>query len=233
MNFLQLCQRVRQETGIAGTGPTTVVGQTGELKRVVEWTANAARDIQARHNTWKFLRRGFTVDTVANTQFYLPTDCTDELNAVAITAAGFANWKEQTFRRYLKSAGVATEQFIWPMHWEAFRDYWMLRTLPASFPMSFGIRPRDQALGFGPIPDAVYTVHGDYVAVATDLAADADVPLLPTRFEMAIVWLAVRSFAGYQEAGGLFQYAQGNYDEINGRLEIDQLPGIEVPDALA
>jgi len=35
MNFLQLAQRVRQEAGISGDGPVSVVNQTGEMKRVV------------------------------------------------------------------------------------------------------------------------------------------------------------------------------------------------------
>ena len=36
MTFLDLAKRIRQECAIAGNGPVTTVGQSGELLRVVD-----------------------------------------------------------------------------------------------------------------------------------------------------------------------------------------------------
>ena len=49
MNFLSLCQRLRSEARIPGTGPSSVTGQTGELAKIVEWITTAYEDIQANH----------------------------------------------------------------------------------------------------------------------------------------------------------------------------------------
>lgn len=45
--YLELCQAFREDIGIAGTGPATVVGQTGILGRIVRWIADADITIQA------------------------------------------------------------------------------------------------------------------------------------------------------------------------------------------
>src|SRR5688572_4470889 len=56
MNFLQLCQDLVSELGLAGgSGPTTVVGQAGELRNVVRWIAQANLDIENQWIDWKFL----------------------------------------------------------------------------------------------------------------------------------------------------------------------------------
>ena len=41
MNFLDLCQRLVRETGIADDGPATVTGQIGDFGRVVDWINDA------------------------------------------------------------------------------------------------------------------------------------------------------------------------------------------------
>ena len=61
MNNLQLCQRLRQEAGIAGNGPATTVDQPGELGRIVNWISQAYEDIQNNDLAWRFLRWTFTL----------------------------------------------------------------------------------------------------------------------------------------------------------------------------
>jgi hypothetical protein len=53
-NFIQLCQLLRQEAGIAGTGPSTTEGQSGELGRLVQWIIEAYEDIQLKNLEWRF-----------------------------------------------------------------------------------------------------------------------------------------------------------------------------------
>jgi hypothetical protein len=106
--------------------------------------------------------------------------------------------------------------------------------VPASAkPAEFAIRPDDDAILCGAIPDDVYVISGDYYRVAPDLAVDADEPLIPERFQMAIVWLAVKSYAGYEEAGGLYTHAGIQYNKSHGPLLINQLPAIGLGGPLA
>lgn len=236
MNFLELCRRVRQECGISstGSGPSSVTSQSGEMKRVVDWTASAYEDICAAHTRWKFLRSSFSFNTVAGTAAYLPAVVTDTNDAALIVLAKWAEWLTGTFRIYLASAGVSTEQEIYPTEdWEEFRYRWLRGTLGNQRPGTFGIRPQDNAIVLGGTPDAIYTVRGDYMRTAPALLLDADIPLIPGRFHMSIVWAAIQKYATFQENGGLYDVAGRQFNRINGNLEIDQLPGMGPTEPLA
>ena len=54
MNFLDLCQRLVQETGIADGGPATVTGQTGDMARVVDWINDSWLKIQSMRADWNW-----------------------------------------------------------------------------------------------------------------------------------------------------------------------------------
>ena len=66
MTFLELCQTVRSEVGISGTGPTTVIGQEGQLLSIVNFTAEADFLIQGLWLDWNFLWAQFATETQAN-----------------------------------------------------------------------------------------------------------------------------------------------------------------------
>ncbi len=51
MTYLQLCQRVRREMGYAGTGPSTVVAQTGQMQAAATFSNGAVQDVTASA-TW-------------------------------------------------------------------------------------------------------------------------------------------------------------------------------------
>jgi hypothetical protein len=227
MTFLQLCQRVRQECGIAGTGPTTVVGQTGELGRVVSWTATAYDLICAKHVNWKFLRSSFSVNSVASQEAYLPTTCTDTEIAAAIgsaTVGAFGSWIDDSFWIYKNSEGIATRREFYFYDYENFRYLYQIRPPNPGSPVYFTFRPRDNAILLGPKPDAVYVMAGEYYRIAPPLAADSDTPLFPARFHMAIVWLAQHLYAGYEEDGGVWTDSQTNFGQLYFPLMVDQLP---------
>jgi len=227
MTFLQLVTRSWQEMGISGDAPTTVVSQTGEKKRVVDWVANAYRDICDEKEEWRFLRSAFTVNTVSGTEDYLPSDCTDSKLSAAITADSFAKWvitKFDTFRIYLTANGSDNQQQIWNRDFQWFRYQYQLQSRSDSQPIEFAIRDEDEAILLGPTPNDVYTVTGEYYRVAPDLALDADVPLFPARFHLAIVWRALRSYARYEEDTGLYVAADIDYKRVYGSLKKNQLP---------
>ena len=55
MTFLELCQTVRQEVGVSGTGPSTVLSQEGQLKVIVDFVAASDFEIQVLWEDWDFL----------------------------------------------------------------------------------------------------------------------------------------------------------------------------------
>lgn len=236
MTFLELCKRARQEMGISGTGPARVSGQSGESKRIVDWVSSAYDDICLEHMNWKFLRSRFSVQTVAGTEAYLPSSCTDTKLSIQITADSFGKWvteKFDTFRIYLTSDGSSTQQNIWPKDYDWFRFTYQMRPPSNGRPVDFAIRDDGNAILLGPKPNDNYTVVGEYYRVAQPLSSDNSEPLIPERFNMAIVWRAVRSYAGYEEDGGLYQHADNMYKRIHGALLVDQLPRIKMAGPMA
>ena len=234
--FLTLCKRARQEMGIPGSGPSTVTAQTGELKRVVDWVSTAYTDICSAHDNWRFLRSRFTVNTVAGTQAYLPTDCTDTVLSAAITAATFNKWVTErfdTFRQYLTASGSGTQQNLWFRDYGSFRFIWQLQSVTNGQPVEYTIRPNDDAILLGPTPSDIYTITGEYYRVAPALTQDAEAPLFQERHQLAIVWRAVRSYAGYESDSGLYAHADNEYKRLYGNLMKDELPKVTLGKPLA
>lgn len=232
MTFLELCQRVFQECAVSGTLDTTI-DQTGENKRIVDWTAQAYKDICQRHDNWRFLRSDFTLSTVASTQAYLPTGATDTRLSASILEAGFDRWWDDTLRIYLSSAGVGTQNFLGFTNYPLFRDRWLFQSPGNQMPSTFSIRPDDDALLLGATPDAVYVITGQYQRFPVALEADDDEPLMRAQYHMAIVWAAVKNYAGFEEDGGLYDHAQREFSPIDDSLERKELPAFELGCPLA
>lgn len=219
MTFLQIFQRLWRECDVAGTAPTTVVGQTGEGLRLKEWASQAFVDLQNKRPNWEWMRTTKSFDTVASQQSY---DITTDLSLT-----DFASWKKDSFRIYLKSAGVGNEILLPYYEYNFFRNYWELgiQTTNESRPIAISAKP-DKDLVFGPVPDAVYTVTGEYYKTATELSLDADTPELPDRFHMLIVYLAMMDYGGFEAAAEVYERGRVKSREMMNKLEIDQLPEI-------
>lgn len=223
MNFLALCQRLRSEAGISGTGPTAVTGQTGMLERVVEWITAAYQDIQNKHATWRFLRDDFSFSTIASTQEYTPT-------AVSIT--DHAQWIEEDIRVY---ENVGDEYLLHDPTWDDFRLAYLYgsnRSLTGK-PIAQAVRPKNNGLNLWPIPDAVYTVVGEYYKIPDVMSADADLPLFPARFHMIIVWRALMLYAAWAAADEKYAHGKTEYDALYLDLEQDQLEQVIYGEPLA
>lgn len=226
--FLQLASALRRETTDSGSGPTTVTGQSGELARMVAWIADAYTELQIEREDYLWLRGAFTVNTVAGTDSYAYTDCTDTTSGVAI--ARFARWYQgfdvngfPYFTSYLTSAGVGGEfPLIWT-EWDAFRRLYKVGTQNNGQPCRVSMSP-DMKFVLGPKPDAIYTVNGVYQKGPQILAADDDIPEMPTRFHNLIVYEAMSKYGGTRVAPEAMLRAASEGGRLRAMLEIDQLP---------
>jgi hypothetical protein len=225
MNYLQLCQRLRQEAAISGAGtPSTVVSQTGEMKKIVDWIETAYEDIQNLHAQWDFLRTDLTFQTIAGQNNYLKT---------AIGASEYGEWSAESFRCYLTAGGVAAENFMTWVNWTDFRDMYVFGSYrnSAGLPIFISQKP-DTSLIVWPKPDAAYTINGEYFKRPQTMSADTDAPLIPQKYHMIIVWRALSYYAGQENAPELFQVAEREYKRLLNQLEASQLPAFALGPAL-
>lgn len=223
MTFLQLVQRARQEMGIAGNGPTTVTGQTGEIARLVNWVNQAWQEIQMERDDWDFLRTPVTFYTSANKQAYTVGLGED------IDLEDFGKWRNDSFRSYLRSAGVATEVILSQYYdYGAFRDFYLLgsRKLVRGRPLYFTIEPATRSILLGFTPDNVYVVSGEYYRTPQELTLDDDVPLMPARYHMAIVFKAMMKYGLFEAAQEQLTAGQQGFAFYMNKLRAEQAPMI-------
>lgn len=224
MTYLQLLNRLKNECGVAGADLTSLSELSREMQRLANWVAQSYEEIQEECLSFDFRRKSFTFNTVAGTQTYAVG------TGLAINLTDFATWINDSFRIYLTADGVADEILLdqFP-DYTSFRDYYMLGTLGTSTgrPSTIAITP-NKSLAFGLKPDDVYTVTGEYYSTPQTLTASTDVPLIPARFHMAIVYKAMMKYGLYESAQEQVQAGQQQYAVMLNRLRADQTPMVQI-----
>ncbi|GAA4108863.1 hypothetical protein ACFFTN_01455 [Aminobacter aganoensis] len=237
MNYLALCQRVASESGtVSGVKPTTVVGQVDRLAKIVRWVDDAWRQIQNAHSTWLWMQAEFYGPTVASQQRYAYSAFNDLATASTITR--FADWiyssndVDSGITIYDPSIGVADEGALIFRDWEWFYRTQLRGTQSEGKPSMFAIAP-DSKIVLSWTPDKVYTIRGRYRKDTQVLAADADIPELPTRFHDVIVDIALMLLGTHDEAPTQIPLWRMRQSEKFSNLERDQLPRMSLGDTLA
>jgi len=213
MTFLQLVQRLSSESGAAGSGPTAVVGQTGEAGRFVNWIADAYREIQDSREDWDFLRGSFTFNTVASTQGYAKSTVTN-LSEWRVTKSG-------DIRAYLASAGVSDEQYLTYVKWNQFQERYLFGAERSveDRPTHFTIKP-DKSILFWPTPDAIYTINGEFYRTAYEFTADADEPIFD-KHHLVIMYNALMRYSAYVSEPALYSKAELEYKKLYRKIVRD------------
>lgn len=238
MNFLQLCQKVGSESNTIPRGSlTTVVGQTNERKaKVIQWVADAWRQVQNAHASWNWMQAEFYGDTVASTQRYAYTAFKDRSTDATITR--FADWiyaedgQDSGITLYDTTIGLSDEGPLVFREWEWFYRTQLRGTVNEGKPTLFSIAP-DNKLVLSLTPDSAdYRIRGRYRKDEQTLALDADTPECPTRFHDVIVDIALM-LADTHDESPQFQLHQfrRSYNFCN--LERDQLPRVRLGGPLA
>lgn len=218
MNRLQLVQRLNQEAGATGATISTTLSQSGLVQRLIDWIDSAYQDIQNLRENWDFLREDFSFTTNTTSREYTKD---------AISLTDLNAWKTDDVRVY-KVATDETQLIYEP--WDNFKRTFIFgahRTTTAR-PFYFSI---DAAGSFWTdyIPNDTYTINGEYFKVAqamssTGATANTDTPLIPTRYQMAIVWRALMFYGAYEGADEVYTHGEKEYRAILSALEFNQLP---------
>ena len=218
LTFLQMVQRLRQESATSGAAPATTVNQIGDVKRLIDWVSTAWMDIQNQKKDWFFMRQPISFNTVAGQQSY---------TAQQANIQSFGNYKRDSFRQYSLALGFGSEQRLNFIPYDTFRDmyqYASMRTT-SQLPVVFTIDPAKNFL-LGPIPNDIYVVNGEGYAMPTEFINDNDRSTMPSQYHMAIVWRALMYYGQYEAASEAFSHGQNEYNRLMNRLLDDQMPEV-------
>lgn len=233
-DYLTLCQDMNGELRGDYTLPAAVTGQTGQLGQLVRWIRRAWVDIQLRHSNWRWMRVGFTLNTVADDDEYAYTDATDALTATTI--ARFSRWRvsedDNPPTIYLQSAGVGTETYLTYIDWNSFKWLYRRGTQNSGYPAHISVDPQNN-LVLGPKPNGIYVVSGNFQRGAQVLAANGDTPDMPSDFHDLIPFLAIAKYGYQQAAEEVVAKARMESVARMRQLEVNQLPEIETAEPLA
>lgn len=103
MTYLQMLQRLQQESSTSGTVPSTCQNVTGDLARLCGWINQAWVDIQNERSDWFFMEQPVSFNTIVGQQAY---------NAAQAGLSSFANYDISSFRQYNVSMGFGSEQSL-------------------------------------------------------------------------------------------------------------------------
>lgn len=205
MTYLEICQTVRQECGVQGQGPSAVTSQTGLLKRIVDWVAEADMLIQSKWSDWDFLWAEFSDNTTAGSdELTKPTD--------------LGMWDRESFS---VARGTANGRELPTLDYKEWRKLQNLKI--NAEPYSITILPNGNLKTFQPA-DAIYNIQGNYWVAPTRLAADADVPVYPARFHRILVERAKMMFYSDQEAWENYRESEMEFARWMNELEGYALP---------
>ena len=206
--YLELCQKVRQEVGVTGTGPTAVTSQTGMLQKIVNWVADADVEIQSRWFDWRFLWKQFSDSTIVGTKdVSAPSD--------------LGTWDEDSF--YLDYT-ASTYRKMAVMDYRSWRDNYRNGTKTNAKPGWIIVRP-DDAIILEPPPDAVYTLTADYWKAPTRMSANTSTTPIPTNYERIIVARAKIYYAEHENAPEVLIGATTEYNDLLDKMEAKYLDG--------
>ena len=218
MNLLQLVNQTRVECGVSGPTLASAQNLTGESARILAWVQQAWIDVQTSKEDWLFLREPFEFNTVAQQWEYTPANA---------GLTNFGNWKRDSFRASSVNNLYRDEQLMNYMDWTTYRNLYRYANMRNTYarPVVVSITP-NKDLAFGSTPDQAYTVNGEYYTQPVTLSADTDIPGIPDRFQMIIVYRAMMYYAGYESAPEVLSRGDYEYRRLYSRMEIDQLPTI-------
>lgn len=231
--FLELCQEVAEDSGTIPTigDPSTTVGQTGRLLRIVNWVKRAHNDVQRLERSWRWMEADFSGNVIAAQQAYAPAE-------MGISRFGHWIFKDEaggnTFTFYTTADGQAGEGTLDLLPWDEFRRDFMVgsNATETGKPAYLTVNPSNQ-LVLWPIPDATGTLRGRYKKGLQTLSADSDTPEMPEEFHAVIKWRALMYMATFDEAMEQFPLFDLAYNQALDQLRADQLPRITVKAVLA
>jgi hypothetical protein len=208
-DFLTLSQDLHREVGAAGVAPTSVLNQTGENARLVNWIKQADYKLQTKWINWKFLRQTFNT-----------SNQTAQGTATLAKPADLKTWDLATFT--VIYPGETEKSPVEVIEYESIKSQ-ILDTNEG--PVQSIIIMPDNSLMFNPVPDGIYTINADYYLKPVKLAANIDVSLIPEEYhDTAVLGRAMMYYANFENASEIRQQGLELFTEGLAEMENHQLP---------
>lgn len=212
MNFLELCKRLRQEAGYSGSGPSTVVGQTGEAKRIVDWVNDAWIDLQKMRSDWRFMLTPFEVSFSSG-------------DSTALLSDDFASIKKGKKSSVVVTRADGSKVFPAELKPEEMRMLQRESEDMPGDPLYFSVDRSGEMTVFPSCAESI-VVAGDYHKKPALMSENTDTPILPEEYHMAIVWLGLMSAGAYDEASNTYQRGNAKFTEFLSDISRTELPTI-------
>jgi hypothetical protein len=210
MTFLELCQRLRQEVGAAGTGPAAVSGQNGEYARLIGWVQQAWNEIQLERRRWRFSWAEASIDVEPPfREFSPPADLDD--------------WDADT----LRIGSNPLRALAWSDFREMYRD-----DSGQQRPSTITITP-DGNFRLDTSPEAIGRLTFEYWRTPQALVNGGDEPRLHERYHMVIIYRAMLFYALYESAPEVATRAQQGEGELMRAMGSRELGRIQLGGPLA
>jgi hypothetical protein len=203
------------------------MAQVGELRRLVDWTAEAWFEIQSLHPNWNFKRHTTTFVTVLGQAEYATVECN-------VDPGTFGRWVPDSFRCYETAVGLSSEQHLTDMPYAAWRDTYQFGTIRTSTARPNVITQLpNNGLGLGFAPLAGYTILGDYFTAPIRMETDEEIPELPIAHSyMIIVYKAMTYYGEAESAMEVLSRGERGYSRLLTALQEDQLPQLVMAGAM-
>lgn len=225
--YLELVQELHSECGVSGAVPSTVIGLSGINADLARWIRSAYVEIQNRKNgRWSWLRSEFELVTTAGQSEYDHTECTDTIDAEAVTRLSVWNIAstKNPAKIYRTSSGKGGETWLSYLDWDAFCTIYKIGTHNNQFPSHITIRPNGKKIVLGSQPDEEYTVSGEYYKSAQHLELDTDVPEMPAQYHQLIVYRAMEKYGAKKSADEVIYRAEKEGGRMLRQLTLNQAP---------
>ena len=212
--FLELCADLAEQVGMS-SAPASVVGQTGENKKIVDRIAQADLEIQNMWQDWNFLFSASEFSqalTVDDATYDGPSD--------------LGTFDEDSF--YIDRT-LDTYQKLDELDYKIWRRDYRNGTQVSGTPTNFAITSANGVVLYPP-PDSAYTLTADYWVAPSVMTGNTDVSKIPEQFHRIIVVKAKMYYAEEDDAPEVMRAAMMEFKNNNnyGSL-LDQLEAFSLP----
>lgn len=208
--YLAQCQKFRKAVGISGSGPSSVVAQSGMDEKITIWVADAEEWIIRKWEDWSFMLEPKKIITA--------TAGTSVFTLAALSITDLARWRRDSFVRNPGSASRLRLTCDTPYIDYLESDDYLGAEQTGPIEKVF-IRSTDDAVIFVPTPIADTTVWAAYYKAATRMTLDVSESPIPARFESVILSRAKMYYAEFLEDPELYASAEKDFERDMLRLE--------------
>lgn len=243
MNCLQLVTSLQGQVGgsvdLPLSGPSTLVGATGQYLELFNWIRTAYRDIQNDNETgWRWRNKQGELAIVAAQNVYTLANIQAQLSDYEDLQPLHFIDDQRHLLIYDPVVGKASQTQCFYILYQDYRGWKDRNIIPTTKPVYYTIHD-DQSIEFYGIPDKNYTVTLDYSTTIDDfpVAAGGILPgtgvdayspkYLPARFHDAIVWKAAMYWSKQRQNGAKYAAFKEEYERVMAKLYSFSLPDMQ------